>query len=316
VAGSSGRPVPNCSSGPTNGPFRPGHVAGASIESSINLRENAVTPAIGYAIREQNRPFLDDPAINAAEITFERADEPLRLDRYVQDADFEHVSVHALKLSVASADPPNRRYMDALKAVALENGAASISDHLGFTRDGDKGVEMGHFAPPPWTAPALSATCRNIDHIQQFFGDTRFYLETIAYLFNFEGSMTEAEFTSRVLQTTGCGWLLDVTNVYANATNFGFDPYDFIATVIPHASSIQMHLAGGFFDEQAEMYIDSHSHPIPEPVWDLYRFALWQGIGRVDAVFIERDQNFPDESGWRSEVHMARDIAEQIEVPA
>ena len=274
------------------------------------------TPAIGYAIREQNRPYLDDPAINAAEITFERADEPLRLDRYVQDADFEHVSVHALKLSVASAAPPNRRYMDALKAVALENGAASISDHLGFTRDGKNGVEMGHFATPPWTAPALSATCRNIDHIQQFFGDTRFYLETIAYLFNFEGSMTEAEFTSRVLQTTGCGWLLDVTNVYANATNFGFDPYEFISTVIPHASSIQMHLAGGFFDEQTEMYIDSHSHPIPEPVWDLYRFALCEGIGRVDTVFIERDQNFPDELGWRSEVRMARDIAEQIEVPA
>lgn len=274
-----------------------------------------MTPAIGYAIREQNRPFLDDPAINAAEITFERADNPLRIDRYIQDADFDKVSVHALKLSVASAEPPNRQYMEALKAIAIENGAASISDHLGFTRDNDDGVEIGHFAPPPWTVPALSATCRNIDCIQEFFGDTRFYLETIAYLFSFEGSMTEAEFVTRVLQTTGCGWLLDVTNVYANARNFGFDPYEFIAEVIPHASSIQMHLAGGFFDEKAEMYIDSHSHPIPEPVWDLYQFALRQGAGRVDTVFIERDQNFPDEHGWRTEVRMAREIAEQIEVP-
>lgn len=275
-----------------------------------------MTPAIGYAIREQNRPILDDPAINAAEITFERADDPLRVDRYIQDSDFDHVSVHALKLSPASPEPPNRRYMEALRSIAIENGAQSISDHLGFTRDGDNGVEMGHFAPPPWTQQALSATCRNIDQIQAYFGDTRFYLETIAYLFNFEGTMTEAEFVKRVLQCTGCGWLLDVTNVYANARNFGFDAYEFIAEVMPNAESVQMHLAGGFYDEKAEMYIDSHSHPIPDDVWDLYCFALWQGLGKVDAVFIERDQNFPDANGWRSEVRRARDIAEHLEVPA
>lgn len=275
-----------------------------------------MTPAIGYAIREQNRPILDDPAINAAEITFERADDPLRIDRYVRDHDFDLVSVHALKLSPASPEPPNRRYLDALKAIAIENGAESVSDHLGFTRDSDHGVEMGHFAPPPWTDSALSATCRNIDHIQAYFGDTRFYLETIAYLFEFQGTMSEAEFLTGVLRRTGCGWLLDVTNVYANGRNFGFDAYEFIAAVMPHADRVQMHLAGGYFDERSGMYIDSHSHAVPDAVWDLYRYALWQGVGKVDAVFIERDQDFPDEHGWRSEVRQARAIAEQIEVPA
>lgn len=274
------------------------------------------TPGIGYAIREQNRPILDDPAINAAEITFERADDPLRIDRYIQDHDFDHVSVHALKLSVASPEPPNQRYLEALRAIAIENGAATVSDHLGFTRDGDNGVEMGHFAPPPWTEAALSATCRNIEHIQKFLGDTRFYVETIAYMFEFKGTMSEADFVSRMLRCTGCGWLLDVTNVYANATNFGFDPYDFIATVMPHAESVQMHLAGGFFDDESKMYIDSHSEPIHDEVWELYRFSLEQGLGKVNAVFVERDQNFPEEDGWRSEIRRVRDIAEQVEVPA
>ncbi len=126
-------------------------------------------PAIGYAIREQNRYVLDDPAINAAEITFERADEPLRVNRYIRDIDFDVVSVHALKLSVASPDPPGLAYLQALKAIAEENGACSISDHLGFTRDSDDGVEIGHFAPPPFTESALDATCRNIDAIQNHF---------------------------------------------------------------------------------------------------------------------------------------------------
>lgn len=269
-------------------------------------------PAIGYAIREQNRPILDDPAINAAEITFERANDPLRVERYVRDHDFDLVSVHALKLSVASPDAPNVRYMDALKAIAQENGAESVSDHLGFTRDADNGVEMGHFAPPPYTDAALTCTCRNIETIQKHFGDIRFYLENIAYLFRFEGTMTESDFLSRVLASTGCGWLLDVTNVYANAMNFGYDPYDFIEEVMPAAPRVQIHLAGGFQDEESKMYIDSHSHPVPEPVWDLYRFALEMAHEKVNAIFIERDQNFPDEAGWRAEVRMVRDIAEQV----
>jgi uncharacterized protein (UPF0276 family) len=271
-----------------------------------------MVPAIGYAIREQNRPILDDPAINAAEITFERADDPLRVDKYVRDMDFDLVSVHALKLSVASPDAPGLNYLEALKAIAQENNCESVSDHMGFTRDGHDGVEMGHFAPPPYTEAALEATSRNVDLIQNYFGDIRFYLENIAYLFRFDGTMTEAEFLKRVLQNTGCGWLLDVTNVYANAVNFKYDAYEFIADVMPHASGVQMHLAGGYWDEQSEMYIDSHSHPIPDDVFKLYQHALELGGEKTTAVFIERDQEFPDEAGWRGEVRLVRDIAEQV----
>lgn len=271
-----------------------------------------MTPAIGYALREQNRDLLAaEPAINAVEITFERADDPLRTERYLGDATFDYVSVHSLKLSPGSPDAPARRYLDGIRAIALENGAASVSDHLGFTRDAQDGVEMGHFAPVPFTLGALEATCRNVDFIQSHFAPLHFYLENIAYLFRFEGELGEVEFLTRVLSRTGCGWLLDVTNVYANAVNFQFDPYDFIARVMPDAARVQMHLAGGFFDAQAGTYIDSHSHPIPEEVWNLYRFALEQAGPKVDAVFIERDQNFPDDAGWRSEIRLAREVATQ-----
>jgi uncharacterized protein (UPF0276 family) len=70
-----------------------------------------------------------------------------------------------------------------------------------------------------------------------------------------------------------------------------------------------MHLSGGYFDPEANLYMDSHSEPIPEEVWGLYAQALALGRGRVDAVFIERDANYPDESGWRGEVRRARRIA-------
>ena len=171
---------------------------------------------------------------------------------------------------------------------------------------------MGHFAPVPMTEEALDATCRNVDIILDYFGPINFYIENIAYLFRLEGTIPEAEFLSKLLRRTGCGWLLDVTNVYANAINFGFDAYEFIDEVMPAANRLQMHLAGGYFDDEVNLYIDGHSHPIPEPVFELYRHALELGNGKVDAVFIERDQNFPDDTGWRTEVREVRRIAEDV----
>lgn len=270
-------------------------------------------PAIGYGVREENRPILDDPAINAAEITFEQADDPLRVDRYLgNERDFDLVSVHALELSVACPEPPPRRYLDAIKAVADDNGARSISDHLGFTRDGAGRVSMGHFQAPPFTQVALDVTCRNIDRIQRFYRGFDFFIENIAYLFLFRGQMSEADFVTQVLRKTGCGLLLDVTNVYANAVNHGYDAQEFIRAVMPTAGRVQMHLAGGYFDEKAQRYFDSHSFPVHEEVWDLYRLALAEGRGKIEAVFIERDADFPTDAGWRDEVRTARAIAEDV----
>jgi uncharacterized protein (UPF0276 family) len=271
-------------------------------------------PAIGYALREQNRYILDDPAINAVEVTFERADDPLRVDRYIGDAiDFDHVSVHALKLSPGSPDRPAKRYLDALKAICEENGATSVSDHLGFTRDADDGVEMGHFAPVPMTIEALDNCSRNVEYILDYFSPIEFYLENIAYLFRLDGTMQEADFISQLLDRTGTGLLLDVTNVYVNAENFKFDARDFIAQVVAHAPKVQMHLAGGIYDEKLKMHMDTHSHPSPDPVFDLYRYALEQGHGKVSSVFVERDQNYPGEEGWRGEIGRVKRIAVEVE---
>jgi uncharacterized protein (UPF0276 family) len=270
-------------------------------------------PAVGYGVRDENRTILDDPAINAAEITFEQADDPLRRDPYLgRERDFDLVSVHALEMSVASPAPPPRKYLDAVKAVAEENGARSVSDHLGFTRDADGRVALGHFQSPPFTPAALDVTCRNIDRLLRFFREFEFYIENIAYLFLFKGPMSEAEFIVRMLERTGCGLLLDVTNVYANAVNHGYDAREFIQTVVPAARRLQMHLAGGYFDQKARRYFDSHSFPVHQEVWDLYRFALEQGRGKAEAVFIERDADFPTEAGWRDEVRRARAIAEEV----
>lgn len=159
-------------------------------------------PAIGYALREENRAVLDDPAINGVELTFERADDPLRVERYISDLETDYVSVHALKLSPGSPDPPARHYMEAIRSIAIENDAVSVSDHLGFTRGGETGVEMGHFAPLPMTEQALDTASRNIERIVEYFSPRHFFIENIAYLFRLEGHLREEDFLATLLRRT------------------------------------------------------------------------------------------------------------------
>jgi len=245
------------------------------------------------------------------EVDFLRANHPLRTEPFLQGLDFDYVSLHTLDLSVSSPVGPDPKYLDALLEVARENGACAITDHLGFTHGQAGGAGVGHVMAPPFTLAALDATCRNIDHIQARFGEFRFYVENLAHFFTWKGDLDEAEFMIRVLERTGCGLLLDITNAYANERNFGGSTREFIRAILPAASRVQMHLAGGYFDEQWGRYVDSHSESIPDEVWTLYEETLRLGRGKIDAVFIERDWQFPAEAGWRNEVQRARFLAEQ-----
>jgi hypothetical protein len=273
-----------------------------------------MVPVIGFGLRPENRELLRDPSARpAVEITLENADDPLRVDRFLGAGRPAYVSIHSLELSLSSPVPPPLDYVDTLIGIAEENGATAVSDHLGFTRDSSGKHGMGHFAPPPFSADALRATRRNVEWMQNKLSGLPFFVENIAYFFPLSKAMSEAEFLRRLLEDTGCGWLLDVTNLYANAFNHGYDARAFLEEVMPAAPSVQIHLAGGFVDEKTRFYIDSHSEPVPEPVWDLYAYALKLGRGKVEAAFIERDDNFPDKQGWLDELDHSRRIALSVE---
>jgi uncharacterized protein (UPF0276 family) len=154
---------------------------------------------------------------------FQRASHPLRLVPYLDGLNFAYASVHTLELSVVSPEPPSLTYLDALVAIAKENGAVAITDHLGFNQGEPGGANVGHVTAPAWTPSALDATCRNVDFIQRHFGKFPFFLENLAHFFVFRGTMSEADFFRRVLEKTGCGLLLDVTNAYANAMKQAVD---------------------------------------------------------------------------------------------
>jgi uncharacterized protein (UPF0276 family) len=100
--------------------------------------------------------------------------------------------------------------------------------------------------------------------------------------------------------------LLDINNIYVSSVNHGFEPLTYLQAM-PRERVRQFHLAG--HSDLGGHLIDTHDHPIVEPVWNLYRAAL-EHFGAVPTM-IERDDKIPELPELLAELQMARDIAAQ-----
>jgi uncharacterized protein (UPF0276 family) len=68
-------------------------------------------------------------------------------------------------------------------------------------------------------------------------------------------------------------------------------------------------MAGHYFDEEANMKIDSHGMPIDSGVWKLLKYTLNQ----IDApVMIERDNNIPPLEELVTEYNKMKKIYEEV----
>jgi hypothetical protein len=108
--------------------------------------------------------------------------------------------------------------------------------------------------------------------------------------------MTEVVFLSELVARTNCRLLCDVSNVHLSARNLGYDAYEYI-DAFPAEAVGEIHL-GGFVAEQeegdgppSEVLIDTHSRPIDDSAWSLYRHALHRFGARP--TLIEWDNDLP-----------------------
>ena len=208
---------------------------------------------------------------------------------------------HGLSLSLGSAEGLDRPYAEALAALVNELSPPYWSEHLAITRAG--GVEIGHLAPLPFCRESVDIVCANVQHISGLT-DVPLILENITYPFPFaESTMTEAEFLREITDRTGCGLLLDVTNLYTNATNHGYDLDAFLDSA-PLGRVVQLHFTGGEWD--GGLLVDSHSAATPPEVWELLEEILQRAP--VKGVILERDENLPPFAEILDEVSRAREI--------
>lgn len=197
---------------------------------------------------------------------------------------------HGVELSIGTEGDLDLLYMEHLAELVAAIGAPWFSDHLCFTRA--DGIALGQLTPLPRTRAVAADVARKARWVQDSVG-VPFLLENITYYFDLGGELSEADFLSQVLQHSGCGLLLDLTNVHVNAVNHGFDPFEFLDS-IPCERVVQVHLAGGEPSERA--LLDSHGASVPAEVLELLRHLVARATN-LKGVLVERDQNHPDDFG-------------------
>lgn len=217
------------------------------------------------------------------------------------------VVMHGVSMSIGSTDPLDLSYLAKLKALVAEVEPEWISDHLCWT--GVSGVNSHDLLPMPYSEEAINHVADRISQVQDILGRQILMENVSSYLTYVESGCTEWEFVSEVAKRADCLLLLDINNVYVSARNHGFDSLDYIDAIDPNRVQ-QFHLAG--HTDYGDYVIDTHDHPVADPVWDLYELALLK-FGAVSTM-IERDDNIPPLQELMAELNTARDVAARIDL--
>lgn len=211
------------------------------------------------------------------------------------------VALHGVSMSIGSVDPLDRGYLERLKVLADRIEPSFVSDHLCWAAVERRNLH--DLLPLPFTEEALDHITARVDEVQAFLG-RRILLENVSsYITYSHSTLTEWDFLSEVSRRSGCGVLLDINNIYVNAVNHGFDPMEFVRG-IPAAAVGYCHLAG--HTNMGKWLFDTHSKPVIDPVWGLYRAAL--DLYGKKSTLIEWDEDIPDWDRLSEEAAKARKI--------
>ncbi len=215
------------------------------------------------------------------------------------------IVLHGVSLNIGGTDPLRLDYLAELDSLIRRFDPAWVSDHLCW---GASGGQFAHdLLPLPYTEEAVRHVASRIRRVQDRLG-RRILMENVSsYLTYTISSMPEWVFLAAVAKEADCGILLDVNNIYVNAVNHGFSPMEYLSGV-PAERVGQIHLAGHSSD--GDLLIDTHDHPVPTPVWQLYREAV-RRFGGVSTL-VEWDDRIPSFDELLAEANRAREIESEV----
>jgi uncharacterized protein (UPF0276 family) len=223
------------------------------------------------------------------------------------------VALHGVGLSIGSVDPLDVGYLAELKALRERVQACWVSDHIAWT--GVSGRHGHDLYPVPFTEECLRHIARRVCQVQDYL-EAPLVLENPSTYLQFAGStLSEPEFVAALLDETGAGLLLDVNNVYVNASNHGFDPHAYLRQ-LPLDRVVQLHLAGhgvatarDVRGREVAQLIDTHAAPVAPAVWALFEEAV--RLGARAPVLLEWDAEIPPFEVVHAEALLANDHIER-----
>jgi uncharacterized protein (UPF0276 family) len=180
------------------------------------------------------------------------------------------LSIHGVGLSIGSMAPLDLDHLARLKALCDRYEPESFSEHLAWSSHGES--YLNDLLPLPYTPETLDRVVSHIDQVQERLRREILLENPSTYLQFTESSIPETEFLAEIAHRTGCGLLLDVNNVFVQATNHSTSPEAYLGTFPLHRVK-EIHLGGHDAqtdDSGAPLLIDAHGTPVADSVWALY----------------------------------------------
>ncbi|MGA9848733.1 MAG: DUF692 domain-containing protein [Roseiarcus sp.] len=213
------------------------------------------------------------------------------------------LSLHGVGLSIGSPGPLDQAHLARLARVAERYQPEVVSEHLAWSTH--EGAFLNDLLPLPYTEETLTRVSEHIDLVQTTLKRTMLLENPSTYVAFAETTMSETDFLRAIVRRTGCGLLLDVSNIFVSATNHGFDPDRYLAE-FPLAAVGEIHLAGcadDVDDAGLPLLIDAHNSPVRDAVWRLYAEAI-RRLGATPTL-IEWDNDVPTWPSLLSEASRA-----------
>lgn len=208
------------------------------------------------------------------------------MERLARIAERHPILAHGVSLSLGGVDPYDPVFVAALRGFLDRHPGPWYSDHLCFCHHG---VELHDLLPLPFTGEGVRRVAARVREISDRLA-TPMLIENISYYLELgRGEMHEAEFIAAILDEAECGLLLDVNNIYVNAQNHGFDPFEWLAR-IPLQHVRQLHIAGHEPWDDATL-IDTHGATVKSEVYAMMSWVI-ERTGPLP-VLLERDTNIP-----------------------
>jgi uncharacterized protein (UPF0276 family) len=220
------------------------------------------------------------------------------------------LSVHGVGLSIGAEGPLDGEHLDGLARLLERYEPQSFSEHLAWSSH--DGRFLNDLLPIVYDRTSLQRVCSHVQQVQDRLARRILLENPSTYVAFAASSMDEADFITEVVRQTGCGLLLDVSNVFVSCINHHRDAHAYLAA-LPLTAVGEIHLAGFNRDEDAAgapLLIDSHGSPVDAAVWALYERVL-ELVG-PQPTLIERDNDIPalavlvDEAGQADTLLQAR----------
>ena len=249
-------------------------VAGIGLRSPHLAAIGRERPATGFLEIHAENYLAESPALQAVE-------------RLRADYAF---SIHAVGLSLGSADGLDTAHLARVAALVKRLEPAWVSDHLSWSVNG--GRYFNDLLPMPYTEEALDVVVRNVGRLQDALGRQVSIENPSCYLGFADSTLSEPAFLSELVRRSGCGLLLDANNIAVTAHNLRLDPRDWLAGLSDEAIT-QYHLAGhAVADADGEpILIDDHGSRVGDGVWALFAEVVKRFGARP--TLIEWDTDIP-----------------------